>query len=309
MKYRYGVFDVNGFDGDAIYPKCSASSSPICSDAMNIEENRQSTIAESFNRYMPTKQNQLCDRISRMDIILRNSDFNNTIRNQNLINPVFNYVRKMTTRYSVIVDDHIDIKVRDSYLFLKDALRKWLEKDLIREGTEVGIFPQNDDTSREGGSNEILDISNEIYRGKIRSNLPWHITTNGATTSKCNIKKRIMESIGKLSEKHQAMNQIILIAPGMYKCSEEVIEEIVSAANEAGIKIVTVNYPAIGVNRIPLDELARKTGGEAFTVFERKRNEEQSLVTTYFELTNVFMEISRIYHHGDVSELPVEIYR
>lgn len=313
MKYRYGVFDVNGFDGDAIYPKCSASSSQTCSDAMSIEnanENRQNTIAESFNKYMPTKQNQMCERMSRMDVILRNADFNNTERNQNFMLPVFNYVRKMSTRYTVIVDDHVDISVRDSYIFLKDALRKWLEKDLVHTGTEVGILKLHSNASR--SLDFIKNISGSDDREEILSNLPWYIN-NRATQSKCNIQAKITESISRMQERAKiygdAISSIVLIAPGMFKCSEEAINEIVAAANEANVKLVTINYPNIGPNRVPMDELASLTNGAAFTVMERKRNEEQSLLSTFFDLTNVFMHISSLYHHGDISELPVEIYR
>jgi calcium-activated chloride channel regulator 4 len=73
MKYRYGVFDTNGFDGDAIYPKCSASGNPVCIDAMSLES------PTAYNRYMPTKQNQLCDRMSKMDVVMRSADFNGSL--------------------------------------------------------------------------------------------------------------------------------------------------------------------------------------------------------------------------------------
>lgn len=311
MKYRYGVFDVNGFEGDPIYPKCSASSLLTCSDAMNIEvANRQNSIAESFNKYMPTKQNQLCDRMTRMDVILRNIDFNNTQRNQNFATPVYNYVRKMSTRYMVILDDHIDISIRDSYIFLKDALRKWLEKDLVHHGTEVGIMKLHSNTSKT--MEVIKHIAGSDDREEILSNLPWYIN-NRATQSKCNIQSKIAQSIVQMQERSKiygdAISSIVLIAPGMYKCTEEVINEIINAANEANIKLVTINYPNIGPNRVPMDELAIKTNGAAFTVMERKRNEEQSLLSTFFELTNVLMHVSSLYHHGDQSEIPVEIYR
>jgi calcium-activated chloride channel regulator 3/4 len=223
MKYRYGVFDVNGFDSDAIYPKCSVGGSQLCTDAINIEpsQNRQNSIAESFNKYTPTKQNQLCHRMSRMDVILRNVDFNNTDRNQNFIPPVFNYVRKMSTRYMVIVDDHIDISVRDSYTFLRDAIRKWLEKDLVHHGTEVGIMRMSSNVTKM--SDVMKGIAGSDDREGLLSSLPWYIG-NKATNARCNLQGVIEKSIAFMKERSKifgdAISSIVIISPGMYKCSE-----------------------------------------------------------------------------------------
>ncbi|CAG9810973.1 unnamed protein product [Chironomus riparius] len=301
MKYRYGVFDKNGFDGDAIYPKCSASGNPMCTDALALD-------SHSYNKYMPTKQNQLCDRMSPMDVILRNVDFNGTQRNQNFTAPTFNYVRKMSTRYMLLLDDHADISIRDSFGFLRDSIRKWLDKDLIHHGTEVGIIKLNSNNA----SDPIKSISGSDDREEIMSNLPFSVTNRGGY-GKCNVYPAIMKSVNIMQERSNvhgdAISSIILIGPGMYNCSEEIMTEIIEKCKSANIKIVTVNYPIIGINRVPMDELAIKTEGEAFTVLEKKKNEDKSSLATFFELTNVFMYISAKFHHGDASELPIEIYR
>lgn len=301
IKYRFGVFDTNGFDSDAIYPKCSASGHPMCTDAIALADDHN-----GYNKYMPTKQNQLCDRMSRMDVILRNSDFNGTERNQNFTPPTFNYVRKMTTRYMLLLDDHADISVRDSYGFLRDAIRKWLDKDLIHEGTEVGIIKLNSNSS----ADPIKSIAGN--REKIMSSLPFSVNSR-AGFGKCNIYSSIMKTVQIMQERRMlhgdAISTIVLIGPGMYNCSEEIMTEIIEKCRESSIKIVTVNYPHVGINRIPMDELAVKTDGIAYTVMEKKRNEEKSSISTFFELTNVFMSITSQFHHGDASDLPVEIYR
>ncbi|KAG5666353.1 hypothetical protein PVAND_014387 [Polypedilum vanderplanki] len=304
MKYRYGVFDTNGFDSDPIYPKCSASNNPICNDAMSLES------SASYNRYMPTKQNQLCNRMSRMDVVMGNSDFNSSFNGQRTVEympPTFNYVRKMSTRYMVVVDDHADISIRDSYSFLRDAIRKWLDKDLTHHGTEVGITKIS---SNEGST--IRTITSSHDSDELFAKLPF-IVSNRAGLGKCNIESSIDRSIELMRDRVKvhgdAISAIILIAPGMYNCSQEVLDGIINRANAAYIKIVTINYPKIGTNRVPLDELAIRTGGQAFTVVERKSNEDRSLLSTFFELTSVFMQISAAYHHGDQADLPIEIYR
>jgi calcium-activated chloride channel regulator 4 len=144
------------------------------------------------------------------------------------------------------------------------------------------------------------------------SKLPFSVS-NRAGFGKCNIEASIDRSIELMRDRVKvhgdAISAIVLVAPGMYNCSSDILNGIVERATAANVKLVTINYPKIGHNRVPLDELALRTGGQAFTVVERKSNEEKSVLSTFFELTNVFMQISSTYHHGDAADLPVEIYR
>jgi hypothetical protein len=70
--------------------------------------------------------------------------------------------------------------------------------------------------------------------------------------------------------------------------------KIVSAAKDENIKIVTINYPKIVTNRIPVDNLAIETVGKSFTILETKQNEQQNLLSTFFELTKTFFIFNAI---------------
>lgn len=318
MKYRYGVFDVDGFENDSIYPPCGYDDGqkyPICGDALgavNDQHEPNSFPFATHNKFLPSKQNFICDRQNPLDIIMRNSDFNGTARNQMFAQPIFNYVRKQMTRYVVIVDDHIDIKVRDSFLFLRDALRKWVVKDLDFMTTEVGILlmGNSNNISDEAERRLIKPLRESDDREIVLSALPWYL--DGQRSPKCMINQAVMKSISMLQERARisgdANNVIVIVAPGMFGCSEIQTEKMFEAANSANVKISTINYPNIGQNRVEMDKLAHKTGGKAFTIIEKKQNEQRSLLTTFYELSNTLMEIGFTYS-SEPESLPVEIYR
>lgn len=324
MKYRYGVFDSNGFENDSIYPPCGSKDAErfqICIDASNVEQQApsQDSPFAKHNRYFPSKQNFLCHRQNPIDIIMRHADFNGTERNQMMIPPTFNYVKKAMTRYMVIIDDHIDINVRDSFQFLRDAIRKWMEKDLSHRQTEIGIWLMGNGTKSNDVERKLIkSLYGSDDREEIFSTLPWYIDNSNMVPwihrsgPSCMVNHAVTRGIHLMEERaktHGGANSVVLIiAPGWFKCPDDVTAKLIDTANDADVKITTINYPNIGPNRIEMDELALKTGGNAFTIIEKKQNEQRSLLTTFFELTNTLMYINSLYT-SDSSSLPVEIYR
>lgn len=304
MKYKYGVFDVNGFENDPLYPPCGVQGGEryqICNDAARTEKSSpqnfpiDSQLPQLFiyNRYSPSKHNHLCNRQHPMDIINSHEDFNQTDRHQKLVDPTFKYVKKTLTRYMVVIDDHSDINVRDSFQFLRDAMRKWIEKDLDRERTEVGIWLMGNSTKSEDFErNLIKSLRQSDDREEIFSILPWYIEHRGGP--KCTLNLAITRSIELMKRRAQAYGDassvILVIAPGMFKCPDDDTSLMIDSANQANIKISTINYPSIGQNRIEMDRLASQTGGKAFTIIERKQS-ERSLLTTFFELTSTLLHI------------------
>lgn len=302
MKYKYGVFDVNGFENDPLYPPCGVQGDrkQICNDASNIEisyprNSQNSSQLFAYNRYSPSKHNHLCKRQHPMDVINSNEDFNTTDRHQKFVEPTFKYVKKTLTRYMVIIDDHSDINVRDSFQFLRDAMRKWLEKDLDRERTEVGIWLMGNGStkSEDFERNLIKSLRKSDDREEIFSILPWYIEQRGH--SKCQLDLAITRSIEIMKRRSQAYGDansvILVIAPGMSKCPDDDNLLVIDKANQANIKISTINYPSIGQNRIEMDRLASQTGGKAFTIVEQKQSSDRSLLTTFFDLTNTLFHI------------------
>ena len=101
-----------------------------------------------------------------------------------------------------------------------------------------------------------------------------------------------------------ASSVILLIAPGMnmntrmYQLSKEM--------QQLNIRVASVNYPVIARQQ-PLDELAKDTNGVAFTVFEEKHNVIESLLSTYFKLTNILYNVVETFYQGNRANIPLEV--
>lgn len=101
-----------------------------------------------------------------------------------------------------------------------------------------------------------------------------------------------------------ASSIIVVIAPGMDHSIE--IEPLLSQAIDEGVRIATINYPAI-LRPLPLDHLAHTTGGPYYTVQEQRYNIAASYVSTYFKLANVMFSIATQFYQGSMAGMPLEV--
>ncbi|KAL1379017.1 hypothetical protein pipiens_015208 [Culex pipiens pipiens] len=345
-KYRYGIFDEIGFTKDPIYPRCyinddhelkltGCSDAPVhdrglCGNPASynisdiIDRNARSSImfaAEApsvtmfcdegtHNRYAPTKHNQLCDRRSTLDVILKHDDFimNNQINvNPSIIvntTPKFSYKTRKSTRYVIIIDETLDMQLRESWSFLRSAIRKWVVYDLPAN-TEVGMVLANDTATE-----KMLQIS-PLYiqenKDLVASFIPY--SPSDSRQPAC-LTCAVTDAIHMLNERTRmngpANSIILIIAPGMEYSIDHT--SLANAARSSHIRISTINYPNV-IRRQPLDALALTTDGTAYSVFESKYNLEKSYLTTYFELSNTLFNIGKLYYEGNSNDLPIEIYR
>nr|XP_029714364.1 calcium-activated chloride channel regulator 1-like [Aedes albopictus] len=349
-KYRYGVFDEIGFDKDPVYPRCyinddhevkltgcsdapvndhglcgSPTSPPVPYNISDIlDRNARTSImfaAEApsvsmfcdegtHNRYAPSKHNQMCDRRSTLDVILKHPDFVSespiAVNPSVIINttPKFSYKTRKSTRYVIIIDETLDMQLRESWSFLRSAIRKWVVYDLPGN-TEIGMVLANDTATE-----KILQISSlHIQENKdlVASFIPY--SPSDSRQPAC-LTCAISDAISMLNERTRisgpANSVILVVAPGMDFSID--YKPLANAARTNKIRITTINYPNV-IRRQPLDALAHGTGGSAFSVFECKYNGEKTYLTTYFELTNVLFNIGKQYYEGNTNDLPVEIYR
>jgi hypothetical protein len=263
----------------------------------------------THNRYAPTKHNQMCNRRSTLDVISSHRDFKGVqnFRDDHYEHisttvPKFQYKRREMTRYVVVVDETSDMTIRDSWTFLKTAIRKWVVYDLPKTSTEIGIVLTNGSDSDK--IEPIAPLRETGTDDRIVSTIPFSAASSGCLS--CAIKRSI-EMLKERTRLFGPANSVVLvIAPGMDKSTDPQL--ISSMAREALVKIVTINYPGI-VGRQPLDELAYSTQGTPFTVYEKKYNGEKTYLTTYFELSNILMHIGHLYYEGNRADLPMEIHR
>lgn len=346
-KYRYGVFDEQGFEQDPVYPMCyreneeeklkvtSCSDMPvhdngICTNnqmPLNVSDlvdsNARSSImfaaeAPSVNmfcdegthdRNAPTKHNFMCERRSTLDVILQHPDFfGNTIQPPSNgitnTNPTFVVKKRTTTRYVLIIEDTKEMLLRESWTHLRNAIRKWAVYDLP-SNSEVGLVLVN-----EGKAVKLLDITSLMYakdRDLVGSSIPYSPgDSRAAPCLQCAIKDSIQMLKERIRTHGPASSVIVMIAPGMEYSHE--VPELAKEAKNSKIKITTINYPGI-IRQQMLDSVAIETDGLAFTVQEKKHNMDTSLLTTYFQLTNVMNSIAQQYYEGNPLDLPIEIHR
>ncbi|XP_049534679.1 calcium-activated chloride channel regulator 1-like [Anopheles darlingi] len=263
----------------------------------------------THNRYAPTKHNQMCDRRSTYDVILKHSDF--APQNQMEFNPSviintvpkFSYKSRKLTRYVLVIGQTFVMRERETWSFLRRAIRKWIVYDLPASKTEIGIALANDTATYD--MLPITSLQIEKNKDRIASFIPYTSSDlNRPTCLSCGISDAI-HMLNEQTRHHGPASSIILvIAPGM----DIEHESLARSARASKIRIATINYPIVEPRR-PLDPLAHETGGAAYSVFECRDNSEKSLVTTYFELSNALYNIGKQYYEGNRNEFPVEIFR
>lgn len=339
-KYRYGVFDEVGYAGDAVYPSCYASeTSPAevngCSDKPISQTRACDSIntttlvhpeaktslmfstasqvtkfcdASSHDRYAPTKQNALCGRRSIMEVINTHPDFTKGVNlsgNQNLT-PTFIFKKEMLTRYVVVIEDTKDMMERESWSFLRLAIRKWAVHDLPAN-TEVGLVSANDSSANR--LHGLSRLQTPDARDQVASNIPYSTgDSRQPACLACALKEAILMLETRASNSGPASSVIVVIAPGTLASYTPDLAKQVSEAKDKNIRLATVTYPML--NRLKsLDWMADKTGGVSFTVTENRYNMATSYLSTYFKLTNVMRNIMETYYQGNKGDLPIEIHR
>lgn len=265
----------------------------------------------NHDRFAPTKHNLICQHRSTIDVILSHPDFasnqvDGDVQKSQIVDttPKITYKKRMLTRYVLVVENTKDMLQRESWSYLRFAVRKWATHDLP-ENTEVGVVLTN-----ETGSQKILSIQSlktSKSRDLVASSIPY---TPGESTQSpclhCAIKNAIDMLNGRTTAQGPANNVVLIIATGIDTNNQT--HTVIKEANKHNIRIATINYPSI-IRQDSLDFLARETNGEPFTVFEQKFNVDTSLLLTYFQLSNVLYNIVQRFYSGNAAELPIEIHR
>lgn len=85
------------------------------------------------------------------------------------ITPVFHYKRRLLTRYVLVIEGTRDMLIRESWTFLRLAVRKWAGHDLPAN-TEVGLVLSNDTTGHR--LFPLSPLSTHV-RSQISGNIPY----------------------------------------------------------------------------------------------------------------------------------------
>ncbi|CAH1107269.1 unnamed protein product [Psylliodes chrysocephalus] len=354
-KYRFGVFDEDGYYNDPIYPICylddqtkqvkvtGCSDLPIkengiCTDkhavynlTKMVDEKARSSIMfapeipsvsmfcdeGNHNRLAPTKHNFFCERRSVLDVIINHKDFTKNSQaspNGNQITdttPRIIYKKQNITRYVFVIENSKDMMQRESWSYLRLAMRQWA-RYVLPDNTEIGMVLS--DPTQSIRALNIVPVKVNGYdrfgnnnRDKFYSAIPY---TPSESMLKVCLHCAITEAMNMLKEKTKsdgaANNVIVVIATGMTVDNQ--MKTTIDALKKFKIKVATINYPDV-LRQNTLSLLSTETGGSDYTVFEEKLNVDTTLLTTYFELHNVLYDIVMKFSLRNQIELPMEIHR
>jgi hypothetical protein len=98
----------------------------------------------------------------------------------------------------------------------------------------------------------------------------------------------------------------MVIAPDMKNSLQ--IEPLLSQALDEGVRIATINYPAI-LCPLPLDHLAHATGGPCYTVQQQCYDSAISYAPRYIKMANIMFSVTTEFGEGSLAGIPVEIHR
>nr|XP_022916415.1 calcium-activated chloride channel regulator 4-like [Onthophagus taurus] len=338
--YRYGVFEEKGYRNNPIHPLCyydknsevkvtGCSDFPINDDGIcsgnenyNISNMVDSKARTSImfapevpsvsmfcddgnhDSYAPTKHNLLCNRRNTFDVILQHSDFHSySVDNSKTIantSSKITYKKHYSTRYVFVIENTKNMAVRESWNFLRSAIRKWVNFDLP-DNSEVGLVLTND-------SDAVIATPIKRFKSEdkymIDSALPYY--TSETSQSPC-LHCAITKGLDMFNEMPSPATKVmIIISAGVNNNSQ--LNDVVKKVKENKIKIASITYPN-QIRQRSLDFLAELTNGVAYTVNEQKQNVVHSMISTYFELSNVLYNIIERYYAGNKNEIAFEIHR
>lgn len=263
----------------------------------------------NHDRFAPTKHNSVCERKSVLEVIMNHPDFKakdvfNNINSNQITDttPRILYKRQNITRYVFVIENTKDMQQRESWIYLKTAMRQWAPY-VLPENSEIGLVLTDPQPTR------LLNVSSvkRSLRDRFHSAIPYTPSdSNQPACLSCSIKEAMIMLNERTRLHGPASNVIVLIAPGMSK--EDHMPNVIRDVKKSQIRIATINYPDI-MRPQTLRSLAEATGGVDYAVFEKKLNVDTTLLTTYFDLHSVLCNVVKTFYSGSEYDLPVEIHR
>lgn len=258
----------------------------------------------------PTKHNLQCKRRSTFDVILSHPDFHadsSIVKGEGDImdtNTKITYKKPGITRFMLIVENTNDMVTRESWQFLRNAIRKFITVDLPGN-TALGLILTNDTDAII--ASPLTSLNSRLDRLTIASAMPYNPGETGLSPCiHCALRKALDMFAAKDKASGAATNVIITIGSGVNNSTR--LMDVLKEAREQKVRIATINYPIV-LKQHPLDFLAEETNGASYTVIERKFNVEYTMHSTYFQLTNTLYNIIETFYAGNKNDLPMEIHR
>ncbi|CAL4117431.1 unnamed protein product [Meganyctiphanes norvegica] len=272
-KFRWGIFEEQGYEGDVVYPatfrhpstseikpnscKPAGSKAPFCKTEDHIPE-------------APNKHNTLCQGKSAWDVIMNSADFKNNrnspSNNTEALVPNIKFVQAGAPNIILLVEDTAVMNLQRRWLFIRKAVRRVVAYD-IPDGAYVGVVVFNSvarSTASLSKMDQVTDVRQRIGSSMPRN--PSHIPEKHKCLL-CGLQEalRTLDSGSTSSEGAT----IILITTGSGATPKEEMDEMIHLATERRLHIEVILYPATDMtSNHGLEKLITATHGSVLTVMD-----------------------------------------
>ncbi|CAL4066566.1 unnamed protein product, partial [Meganyctiphanes norvegica] len=275
VKYRWGVFDEHGYEGDPLFPDTFR-------DPSNGKLRRNACLpkgsqlfycpADSHTSEAPTKHNAQCRGRPAGDIIKQSKDFrqmqNTTVMQLPALVPSFEFIQAGPPRIVLVVEDTAVMNIQQRWEFLRKAIRRVIVYD-VPEGSRVGLVVFNS-AARTAISISALDSVSDV-RQRIGSSLPRN-PSRVPESHKC-LLCGFQEALNAIDTDSHAIEgaTIILMTSGPGEVPKQELEDMKKLSKERQIRVEAILYPlhdqhSTSAHSSNIEELVSVTGGSVFTV-------------------------------------------
>ncbi|MCL4137960.1 UNVERIFIED_CONTAM: hypothetical protein GTU68_056467, partial [Idotea baltica] len=322
VKFRWGVFDESGHEGDPLYPAYYRD--PVLKD---LRPNRCFGIHENALPYCdsenhvpeaPTKHNALCMGRPAWDIIQQSEDFSNgrnlPSNSTVLHEPIYRYVQENPPRFVLVVEDTAVMNMQRRWEFVRKAVRRTVVYD-VPDGTYMALIVFNTIALPVAPLSKIDSVSD--VRQRIGSSLPRNPSTV-PESHKC-VLCGLQEALRTLNSDPMgaAGANIILVTTGAGTATHHQMDEMVRMVQNSGVRVIPVVYPLTekpGTTSSSatesLEPLIRANGedsGSLFTVVDEGVGND-SKVSMMVALMDALLAAIRISGPSETPKTPIIVH-
>ncbi|CAL4126820.1 unnamed protein product [Meganyctiphanes norvegica] len=313
VKFRWGVFDEHGYEGDPLYPasyldhvtgklrpntcKIPAKQLPYCAIEDHVPE-------------APTKQNVQCEGRAAWDIILHSNDFNNQRdmmhNGTDKLAPDIHFMQPGPPRIVIVVEDTAVMNLQRRWEFVRKALRRTVVYD-VPDGAHVAVVVFNS-VARTATALSKVDADSDV-RQRIGSSLPRN-PSQVPESHKC-LLCGFQEALRALDSDVNGAEgaTVVLLTTGAMEVSIQELDEINHLAKQRNIQVEAVIYPFTEksgsvTNKHGLEDIVKNTHGSAYTVMDEGVGNDSKL-HMMVALMNSLREVIR---HSSSSGTPTLVH-
>ena len=315
-KYRYGVFDEDGFSGDKLYPRyyvptledgeeCDPQETSQCffvpdgsSAGMGYSNRTRRTLA-------PTKQAVLCQGRSAMDVILSHQDFYDLpekTRQTGDIAPQLTIVREPSAKYVLAIETSALMSEGETWRWIEKATNKFIRFDVPGNSlVSILTFAGTGQTDTVSIEHPLVQVTSDAVRSQLADTIPgkYHLSTEQQTCAT----RAVQTAVEEVLQGNTAGAHIILVSSGDKNClTAEDQKMIVKYVNMNNLKLSTISISEMHHLQF-YDHISQISGGRSFHI-PKTGYELDMLQNLNFAFSQILLDDNIL-----PTELPVTVHK